>query len=60
MFDLKEMMRHASVTTTEQFYLGQQAEQMADELWRVAGHSFGHSQASAASVDPSTICENPQ
>lgn len=44
MFDLKEMMRHSSVTTTEQFYLGQQVEQMADELWRVSGHSFGHSQ----------------
>lgn len=43
---LRELMRHASVTTTEQFYLGSMAEAAADELWRVAGHSFGHSQPS--------------
>lgn len=30
---LKELMRHASIETTMTFYVGQNAEATADELW---------------------------
>lgn len=30
---LKELMRHASIETTLRFYVGQNAEATADELW---------------------------
>ena len=33
---LRELMRHESIDTTMRFYVGQNAEQTADELWRVA------------------------
>lgn len=42
---LREMMRHASVSTTEQFYLGSMAEAAAEELKRVSAvHTSIHSQ----------------
>ncbi|WP_425399981.1 tyrosine-type recombinase/integrase [Aeoliella sp.] len=33
---LQELMRHASIQTTMEFYVGQNAESTADELWRAA------------------------
>ena len=39
---LKELMRHESVETTMQFYVGINAEATADELWRVAGNIPGN------------------
>jgi integrase len=34
---LRELMRHESIETTMRYYVGQNAESTADELWRVAG-----------------------
>jgi hypothetical protein len=31
---LRELMRHESIETTMRFYVGQNAESTADELWR--------------------------
>lgn len=42
---LKEFMRHKSIKTTEQFYLGQMAEAAADEVWEAVarlGSAFGN------------------
>ena len=32
---LRELMRHESIETTMRFYVGQNTEATADELWRV-------------------------
>ncbi|WP_428303919.1 hypothetical protein [Lacipirellula sp.] len=32
---LRELLRHESIETTMRFYVGQNAEATADELWRV-------------------------
>ena len=32
---LRELMRHESLETTMRYYVGQNAEATADELWRV-------------------------
>jgi integrase len=34
---LRELMRHESIDTTMRYYVGQNAESTADELWRAAG-----------------------
>ena len=39
---LKELMRHASIETTMTYYVGQAAEQTAEELWAALGHIQGH------------------
>ena len=39
---LKEIMRHASVETTMTFYVGQNAEATAAELWKVSGNILGN------------------
>jgi integrase len=31
---LKELMRHSSIDTTMKYYVGQNAEATADELWQ--------------------------
>jgi integrase len=31
---LKDLARHASISTTEKYYIGQNSEAMADEIWR--------------------------
>ena len=38
---LRELMRHASIETTMQFYVGVNAEATADELWRVHENGLG-------------------
>lgn len=48
---LKELMRHASITTTMEFYVGQNAESTAAELWSVLGNTLGNTPA------PSTTAE---
>jgi integrase len=39
---LKELMRHASIETTMTYYVGQDAESTAEELWAALGHKLGH------------------
>ena len=41
---LRELMRHESIETTMTYYVGQQAEATADELWRAVGHTSGNSE----------------
>jgi integrase len=36
---LRKLMRHESIETTMRYYVGQNAEATADELWRVTGQS---------------------
>jgi hypothetical protein len=38
---LEELMRHASITTTLEYYVGREAEATADVIWAVSGDSFG-------------------
>jgi hypothetical protein len=38
---LRELMRHESIETTMRYYVGQNAESTADELWRTAGSISG-------------------
>ena len=39
---LKELMRHANIETTMTYYVGQDAESTAQELWAALGHKLGH------------------
>ncbi|WP_197528535.1 tyrosine-type recombinase/integrase [Aeoliella mucimassa] len=39
---LQELMRHASIQTTMAYYVGQNAESTADELWRAAERESGN------------------
>jgi len=39
---LKELMRHTSIETTMTYYVGQNAESTAQELWAALGHKLGH------------------
>jgi len=38
---LKEMMRHAKIETTLKFYVGENADATAEELWNVIGDTLG-------------------
>ena len=52
---LKELMRHASIETTMTYYVGQNAETTAGELWDALGHNLGHiaeSEESQKSQEP--------
>jgi integrase len=40
---LKEIMRHEDIGTTMKYYVGQNAEAIADALWSAAGECFGES-----------------
>lgn len=40
--ELRELMRHESVETTMQYYVGVNADATADKLWEVSGHTSGH------------------
>jgi hypothetical protein len=39
---LRELMRHADISTTMKFYVGQNAEATADAVWNAAGNTLGH------------------
>jgi len=56
---LRELMRHADISTTMQFYVGHNAQSTADAAWeayeRAAGNTSGNAQpgpSSAAPIDP--------
>lgn len=38
---LKELMRHTDISTTMRYYVGQNAQATADELWRAKGSNLG-------------------
>ncbi len=39
---LRELMRHESIETTMQYYVGVNAEATADELWLALGNILGN------------------
>ncbi len=39
---LKELMRHEDISTTMRFYVGQNAEAVADAVWEAAGNTSGN------------------
>jgi len=43
---LRELMRHETVETTLRYYVGQNAESTADELWRAMGNNQGNNSES--------------
>lgn len=48
------LMRHKNITTTLQFYVGQDSQAAADEVWRASGNTFAntaHSDTAPASQD---------
>lgn len=52
---LKELMRHADIGTTMKYYVGQNAESTADDLWRNHGtaiNTFVNSQAASGQTAP--------
>lgn len=46
---LQELMRHASIQTTMEYYVGQNAESTADELWRAVGRDLGNTLGNTSS-----------
>jgi integrase len=48
---LKELMRHSKIETTMTYYVGQNAEATADELWRISGTTSGTIAESAEAFD---------
>ena len=39
---LRELMRHADISTTMKYYVGQNAEATADALWAAVGNTLGN------------------
>ena len=63
---LQLLMRHSSITTTVEFYVGRNAEQSADQFY-VASSSFGQlggvlggSHLSATSSEPRSTPKSPK
>jgi integrase len=48
---LKEMMRHSSIETTLKYYVGRDADRMAEHLWSVQGAVLGDMLDSLCSAD---------
>jgi integrase len=44
---LRELMRHASITTTLAYYVGEDAEETADALWETLGNTLGNTREPA-------------
>lgn len=60
---LQELMRHSSIKTTEQFYLGQMAEEAADQVWEAAaraGNTFGNTHENKESSPTENVSETPR
>ena len=39
---LRELMRHADISTTMAYYVGENAEATADALWAAVGNTLGN------------------
>lgn len=55
---LQELMRHESIQTTMQFYVGSLAEESADAVWRAAAREIGNTSGNTAHSDNRTKPEN--
>ncbi len=51
---LRELMRHEDISTTMKYYVGQNAEAMADALWASVGDTSGDTSASRKTADAKT------
>ena len=49
---LKELMRHSSIETTMTYYVGQNAQASAEELWAALGSNLGSNGQSEACLTP--------
>ncbi|MEX2310641.1 MAG: tyrosine-type recombinase/integrase [Pirellulales bacterium] len=47
---LQQLMRHADVQTTMKYYVGQDAEAMADAVWAAAGNTLGNTESATDST----------
>lgn len=56
---LKELMRHSSIETTMTYYVGQNAQTTAAELWKVSGDILGGAEPLAPSGDSVDARKNP-
>lgn len=51
---LQLLMRHESIETTLKYYVDQDADDVAAELWATTGNTFGNSRREALEVDQAT------
>lgn len=54
---LKTMMRHGNTKTTEQFYVGENADRFADALWKVQDAEVGDMLDSILFADSPRLAE---
>jgi len=56
---LQELMRHESIQTTMEFYVGNMAEDAADAVWksveRDSGNTFGNTSGKSGSENPASV-----
>ena len=55
---LRELMRHESIETTMQYYVGVNAEATADELWRSVERSLGNTSGNTSAESETAEIEN--
>ena len=51
---LKDLMRHEDIGTTMKYYVGQDADAMADTIWATEGDTLGNTRNSADSTREKT------
>jgi integrase len=59
---LQLLMRHESIETTLKYYVDQDADDVADELWKAfgdSGNSFGNSRPKSQGSDPDRPTDDP-
>ncbi len=56
---LKELMRHSSIETTMTYYVGQNAQATAAELWKISGDILGGAPLPEPSSDTASTTKNP-
>jgi hypothetical protein len=49
---LKEMMRHESIDTTMQYYVGRNAQATADVIWGAYSAAVGNTSGNKQAADP--------
>ena len=57
---LRELMRHASITTTLTYYVGQNAEATADALWLSFGDTLGDTHSTNSSSKNKQLAKSPE
>ena len=56
---LRELMRHAEISTTMKYYVGENAEATADELWNTVEQNLGGALGGAADSEKTSDSETP-